>query len=115
MVAAFPARFARQPLAVAAALVLAGLTVLTLAVPLLVPGLVAAWLLLFIASVRELGASILLMGPHSKVITPAIVESWFGTSTELTATLALVQTLVIAVAMVVLVLVTRRIGAQRVD
>lgn len=87
----------------------------TVTVPLLVPGLIAAWLLLFIASVRELGASILLMGPHSKVITPAIVESWFGTSTELTATLALVQTLVIAVAMVVLVLVTRRIGAQRVD
>ena len=40
----------------------------TVTVPLLRPGLVAAWLLLFIASVRELGASILLMGPHSKVI-----------------------------------------------
>ena len=50
----------------------------TVTIPLLVPGLVAAWLLLFIASVRELGASILLMGPHSKVITPSIVESWFG-------------------------------------
>ena len=49
----------------------------TVTIPLLVPGLVAAWLLLFIASVRELGASILLMGPHSKVITPSIVESWF--------------------------------------
>ena len=47
----------------------------TVTIPLLVPGLVAAWLLLFIASVRELGASILLMGPHSKVITPSIVES----------------------------------------
>ena len=54
------------------------------------------WLLLFIASVRELGASILLMGPHSKVITPSIVESWFGTSSELTAALALIQTLVVA-------------------
>jgi hypothetical protein len=30
--------------------------------PLLVPGLVAAWLLLFIASVRELGASIIADG-----------------------------------------------------
>ena len=50
----------------------------TVTVPLLVPGLIAAWLLLFIASIRELGASILLMGPHSKVITPSIVESWFG-------------------------------------
>jgi iron(III) transport system permease protein len=87
----------------------------TVTVPLLVPGLVAAWLLLFIASVRELGASILLMGPHSKVITPSIVESWFGTSSELTATLALIQTLVVAIAMIVLVAVTRRVGAQPVD
>ena len=87
----------------------------TVTIPLLVPGLVAAWLLLFIASVRELGASILLMGPHSKVITPSIVESWFGTSSELTAALALIQTLVVAIAMIVLVAVTRRIGAHPVE
>ena len=42
----------------------------TVTMPLLRPGLIAAWLLLFIASVRELGASILLMGPKAKVITP---------------------------------------------
>jgi len=87
----------------------------TVTIPLLMPGLIAAWLLLFIASIRELGASILLMGPHSKVITPAIVESWFGTSTELTAAMALIQTLVVACAMVVLVAVTRRVGAHRVE
>jgi iron(III) transport system permease protein len=87
----------------------------TVTIPLLRPGLVAAWLLLFIASVRELGASILLMGPHSKVITPSIVESWFGTSSELTAALALIQTLVVALAIIVLVVVTRRVGAQPVD
>jgi iron(III) transport system permease protein len=87
----------------------------TVTIPLLMPGLVAAWLLLFIASIRELGASILLMGPHSKVITPSIVESWFGTSSELTAALALIQTLVVAIAMIVLVAVTRRIGAHPVD
>jgi iron(III) transport system permease protein len=87
----------------------------TITVPLLVPGLIAAWLLLFIASVRELGASILLMGPHSKVITPAIVESWFSTSSELTATLALIQTLVVAIAMIVLVALTRRVATQPVD
>ena len=51
-----------------------GFRMRTVTIPLLRPGLVAAWLLLFIASVRELGASILLMGPHSKVITPSIVE-----------------------------------------
>ncbi len=83
----------------------------TVTVPLLWPGLVAAWLLLFVASVRELGASILLMGPHAKVITPSIVESWFATSSELTAAMALLQTLVVALAMIVLVAVTRRVSA----
>ena len=87
----------------------------TINVPLLVPGLIAAWLLLFIASVRELGASILLMGPHSKVITPSIVESWFGTASELTATLALIQTFVVAAAVSVLVIVTRRLSTHSVN
>jgi iron(III) transport system permease protein len=81
----------------------------TVTMPLLRPGLIAAWLLLFIASVRELGASILLMGPNSKVITPAIVESWFSTSTELTAAMALLQTLAVAVALVLLFTVARRV------
>ena len=80
----------------------------TVTMPLLRPGLVACWLLLFIASVRELGASILLMGPHSKVITPAIVESWFATSSELTAAMALIQTVVVAAAMAIFVMLTRQ-------
>jgi iron(III) transport system permease protein len=83
----------------------------TITMPLLRPGLVAAWLLLFIASVRELGASILLMGPKAKVITPAIVESWFSTSTELTAAMALIQTLAVAIALVLLFRVARRVTA----
>jgi iron(III) transport system permease protein len=84
----------------------------TVTVPLLWPGLIAAWLLLFIASVRELGASILLMGPHAKVITPSIVESWFATSAELTAAMALIQTLVVALAIGVLIGLTRRVSAH---
>ncbi|MGA3399942.1 MAG: iron ABC transporter permease [Acetobacteraceae bacterium] len=80
----------------------------TVTMPLLRPGLLACWLLLFIASVRELGASILLMGPHSKVITPAIVESWFATSAELTAAMALIQTVVVAAAMAIFVVATRQ-------
>jgi iron(III) transport system permease protein len=82
----------------------------TITVPLLRPGLLAAWLLIFVASVRELGASILLMGPDSKVMTPAIVEAWFSSSSELTAAMALIQTAVIAVVMVVFGLFTRRIA-----
>ena len=80
----------------------------TVTMPLLKPGLVAAWLLLFIASVRELGASILLMGPNAKVITPAIVEAWFSTSSELTAAMALLQTLAVGAALAVLFAVARR-------
>jgi iron(III) transport system permease protein len=80
----------------------------TVTMPLLKPGLVAAWLLLFIASVRELGASILLMGPNAKVITPAIVESWFSTSSELTAAMALLQTVAVAAALAILFGVARR-------
>jgi iron(III) transport system permease protein len=80
----------------------------TVTMPLLKPGLVAAWLLLFIASVRELGASILLMGPNAKVITPAIVESWFSTSSELTAAMAVLQTLAVAIALIILFAAARR-------
>ena len=79
----------------------------TITMPLLRPGLLAAWMLLFIASVRELGASILLMGPHSQVLTPAIVSAWFGSSSELTAAMALIQTLVLGLVVALFMLITR--------
>ncbi len=84
----------------------------TITMPLLRPGLLAAWMLLFIASVRELGASILLMGPHSQVLTPAIVDAWFGSSSELTSAMALIQTVVVALAVGLFTLVTRRAARQ---
>lgn len=80
----------------------------TITMPLLRPGLIAAWLLIFVASVRELGASILLMGPNSKVLTPAIVEAFFSSSSELTAAMALIQTVVVGVVMFVFLMVSRR-------
>jgi iron(III) transport system permease protein len=92
-----------------------GYRIRTVTIPLLWPGLLAAWLLLFVASIRELGASILLMGPHSKVITPSIVESWFASSTELTAAMALIQTAVVAVAVSLLLAVTRRATTRITD
>jgi iron(III) transport system permease protein len=84
----------------------------TITMPLLRPGLLAAWLLLFVASVRELGASILLMGPTSKVLTPAIVEAWFASSSELTAAMALIQTFVVGLAMLLFMVITRRASRQ---
>jgi iron(III) transport system permease protein len=80
----------------------------TVTMPLLRPGLVAAWLLIFIASVRELGVSIFLMGPNSKVIAPAIVNSWLSSSSELSAAMALIQTATIFIAVAVLFGVARR-------
>jgi iron(III) transport system permease protein len=84
----------------------------TITMPLLRPGLLAAWMLLFIASVRELGASILLMGPHSQVLTPAIVSAWFASSSELTASMALIQTVIVGVVVALFTLVTRRAARQ---
>jgi iron(III) transport system permease protein len=80
----------------------------TVTLPLMRPGIVAAWLLIFISSVRELGASLFLMGPHSKVIGPAIVDAWLTASSELSAAMALVQTGVVFIAVIFLLRITRR-------
>ena len=74
----------------------------TVTLPLLRPGILAAWLLIFIASVRELGVSIFLMGPNSKVISPAIVDAWLSSGSELTAAMALIQFATVAAALMVL-------------
>jgi iron(III) transport system permease protein len=84
----------------------------TVTLPLLRPGIVAAWLLIFISSVRELGASLFLMGPHSKVIGPAIVDAWLTSSSELSAAMALVQTAVVFIAVIFLLRVTRRYSGE---
>ncbi|MGE0749013.1 MAG: ABC transporter permease [Variibacter sp.] len=76
-------------------------------VPLLKPGLIAAWILLFIVSVRELGASILLVGPNSKVISPSIVEAYQVIGREQAATLAIIQLVVLLVAMILMLRFTK--------
>jgi len=84
----------------------------TVTLPLMRPGIVAAWLLIFISAVRELGASIFLMGPHSKVIGPAIVDAWITASTELSAAMALVQTGAVFFAVIFLFRITRRYSGE---
>jgi len=84
----------------------------TVTLPLMRPGIVAAWLLIFISSVRELGASLFLMGPHSKVIGPAIVDAWLTASSELSAAMALVQTGVVFIAVIFLLRITRRYSGE---
>jgi iron(III) transport system permease protein len=77
--------------------------------PLLRPGLIAAWMLLFIASMREVGASVLLVGPRAKVLGPAILSSWESAGTQLTAAMALMQVLVVFAALAALVAAAGRV------
>jgi len=84
----------------------------TVTLPLLRPGIIAAWLLLFIASVRELGVSIFLVGPNAKVIAPAIVSAWISSSTELSAALALIQSAAVFIALIVLLRAARRYAGE---
>ena len=49
------------------------------------------------------------MGPNSKVIAPAIVNSWLSSSSELSAAMALIQTATIFVAVAILFGVARRV------
>jgi iron(III) transport system permease protein len=52
------------------------------------------------------------MGPHSKVIGPAIVDAWLTSSSELSAAMALVQTGVVFIAVIFLLRVTRRYSGE---
>ncbi len=79
----------------------------TVTLPLLRPGILAAWLLIFMACVRELGVSVFLMGPNAKVIAPSIVSAFASSGTELTAAMALIQTASVVVALLILFRLTR--------
>lgn len=82
----------------------------TITMPLLRPGLIAAWVLLFIASVREVGTSVLLIGPRTKVIGPAIISSWESSGLQLTAAMALIQVAIVFVALLGLFLFAGRMA-----
>jgi iron(III) transport system permease protein len=84
----------------------------TVTLPLLRPGILAAWLLIFMACVRELGASVFLMGPNAKVIAPSIVNAFATSGTELTAAMALIQTATVIVALVILFRLTRGVTKE---
>jgi iron(III) transport system permease protein len=84
----------------------------TVTLPLLRPGILAAWLLIFMACVRELGASVFLMGPNAKVIAPSIVSAFASSGTELTAAMALIQTSTVVIALVILFRLTRGVTKE---
>jgi iron(III) transport system permease protein len=84
----------------------------TVTLPLLRPGILAAWLLIFMACVRELGTSVFLMGPDARVIGPSIVAAFASSGTELTAAMALIQTGTVVLALVILFRLTRGVTKE---
>src|SRR5579864_3561056 len=84
----------------------------TVTLPLLRPGIIAAWLLVFIASVRELGVSIFLVGSNAKVIAPSIIDAWLSSSSTLSSALALIQSAAVFIALFVMLKAARRYSGE---
>jgi iron(III) transport system permease protein len=73
----------------------------TVTLPLLRAGLLANWVLLFMISVREVSASLFLSGPGTQVLGPAIFSFWDSGGLPRVSALAVVQAVIILVALVV--------------
>lgn len=71
----------------------------TVTVPLLRPGILATWALLFMVSVREISASLFLSGAHTPVLGPAIFSFWDSGGLPRVSALAVVQAAIILVAL----------------
>jgi iron(III) transport system permease protein len=84
----------------------------TVTLPLLRPGIIAAWPLVFIASVRELGVSIFLVGSNAKVIAPSIIDAWLSSSSTLSSALALIQSAAVFIALTIMLQAARRYSRE---
>ena len=73
----------------------------TVTLPLLRPGLLATWALLFMVSVREISASLFLSGPSTQVLGPAIFSFWDSGGLPRVSALAVVQAVIILIALTV--------------
>jgi iron(III) transport system permease protein len=73
----------------------------TVTLPLLRPGLLATWALLFMVSVREISASLFLSGPNTQVLGPAIFSFWDSGGMPRVSALAVVQAAIILIALTV--------------
>lgn len=71
----------------------------TVTLPLLRPGLLATWALLFMVSVREISASLFLSGPSTQVLGPAIFSFWDSGGLPRVSALAVVQAIIILIAL----------------
>lgn len=72
--------------------------------PLLKPGLVAGWIMLFVSFMRELSASVLLYSPGNEVLSVAIYDLWAQGNFRPLSALAVIQ---IVLCLIMLILVKR--------
>ncbi|TAN34695.1 iron ABC transporter permease [bacterium] len=82
-------------------------TMASINLPLLRSGLLAAWVLLFMISVREVSASLFLSGASTRVLGPAIFNFWDSGGLPRVSALAVVQAAIVLVALLVVRRVTR--------
>ena len=76
--------------------------------PLALPGLIAGWIIVFIHTVGEVTASALLAGTGNPAIGRVLMELWTFASFPQVAALALVMTLISAVFVGIMLIVSRR-------
>ena len=88
------------------------LTVLRrIVLPLALPSVAAAWLYVFLHSVRDLSLAVLLAGPGSQVIASVILDLWNNGEVPELAALAVVLAIGVTVLGVVMMWLSRRTGS----
>lgn len=90
-----------------------GRTLRKISFPLMMPGLVAGWAILFVMIAGDLTASALLSAPRTPVAGAMILQLWENGTYPLIAAFALVMTLVSSVVVVTTLLLSRRAGIGR--
>ena len=75
--------------------------------PLLRPGLVAGWILLFVSFMRELSASVLLYSPGNEVLSVAIYDLWGQGDFRPLSALAVIQIVICLLMLTIVKKVTR--------
>lgn len=79
-------------------------------VPLIMPALMAAWILAFTVSVRDLNSVIFIYGPKSQVLSTVIFNYWASGYLEIGFVYGVIQALLVAFFFGILVLISRRLG-----
>jgi len=82
----------------------------TVTLPLLRSGLLATWVLIFMVSIREVSASLFLAGPGIQVLGPAIFSFWDSGGLSRVSALAVVQAVIILIALVLVRWLTSQRG-----